>query len=229
MNPNVNAAVESALLDAAIDEIKALGKSGGIQAGELLETLGDQSLMTYTGVGRPDSEDSYVEIYSTKDGMPSTVLVNMLSKCLRKRWPESTDVPRNLWGKRVFSLKPMYAYVSTPNPLKCFLHPESSYRSQVETVGLGRMTCSKKNLATPYDQLMHAKGYHTSAWSVIQKDIDDRQVADGLAQARAQTNLQTQQLAVMQAMIESLTGKSAADDALTPEEVAAMTAEAPND
>ena len=114
-----------------------------------------------------DDWESYVTLYSTASGQPSTVLRGMAAKKLRQRWPEDTqDVPEALWGKPVFTRKPLRQY--TTGKLPCMLNPDHLESSFIKEIGLGHIVCRKHNMPTEFAVRQHMQHKHSDEWQAIQ-------------------------------------------------------------
>ena len=207
---SVTAAIEAAVIEATIEELKeqARAKPGTLQPGTLVEKLRDiEGTMTYTGATK-DSDQEYVRVYSTLDNMPSDVLVNMLSKTLRKRWPQHPEVPSDMWDKPVFSLTAKGEYRPTENPLVCLLHPTHEKRAAYDAMGLKGRTCRKANLNSEYHLEMHMRNRHKNEYSIIKKTDEIAREADTKASDTRRTNLTEAQTNALLALVEKLSKES---------------------
>lgn len=205
-------AIDSAVLDAAIDELRSQAQPGrrpGINAGDLLEKLTEvEGTVSYGGTTKPENED-LVRVYSTKDNMPSDVLVMMLTKILKKRWKQDPDVPEALWGKRVFTLAPTGVYTSTAEPLLCMLHVDYPKRAHYDTLGLTGRICRKVNLQSEYHRHMHMQHRHKNELATIERDEQIQR--ENKFEARADRSEALSQLQV-DALMELLKSMKGADN-----------------
>ena len=179
--------IEAQLLEAAIDSIKSHVKDGKLNPGDIVERLGNNdgvaSHMTMQVTdARRDAE--FVTVYSTKDGMPSEILVNMLAKTLMKRWNNDPELPPALHGQKAFSLKPVVEYRSSDNPLLCIFHPDSEDRAFLNAHGLSTRVCRKANLPTEWDRMMHAQHRHKQEYSAYERAKAEEQVREYREQNR---------------------------------------------
>lgn len=201
------------LLEAAIDDIKTHAKSGVLNPGDLFEKLGENdgvsSTVTYTGASNPKDEE-YVTVYSTKDGMPSDILVNMLSKTLKKRWQMGdSSIDPGLWGQRAFSLRPVMDYNATVEPLLCIFHKDSEERAFLNSHGLSTRVCRKSNLPTEWDRLMHARHRHKSEMLAFMEAKN----TESSKEYNEQQKLQTEGMSAMvKALQEVLSSKDTAKE-----------------
>ena len=165
--------VESALLDALIAEIKEVQShptTAAMTPGEVLQRFDTErgpAEMSYHGVN--DDSDRAVTVYSTKDGMSSEILVNMLAKTLRRRWQAESDVPQELWGRPVFSIRPKPLYTLKTPDIKCFMHVESEERELLDTIGLGGRVCRKASISDEFSKEMHEQHRHRNEKSVHER------------------------------------------------------------
>lgn len=123
-----------------------------------LKEIGAEGSMTDAYKVDKERDGSYMTVYSTVDGTPSTVLKTMVPKMMRKRLPRIPEVPREKWGQLAFSLTP----TEVPNRMRlmCDLHPDSARRDWLDTIGLAGRLCSKENLVSPYEVERHRRIYH---------------------------------------------------------------------
>ena len=166
-------AVEDALMEALIEQIQEV-RSHPVQSamtpGEVLKRFDTElgpAEMSYHGAN--DESDRAVTVFSTKDGVSSEILVNMLAKTLRRKWPMDSDVPQELWGKAVFSIRPKSLYtLETPN-LMCFMHVKSEERELLNKIGLTGRVCRKASLADDFSKEMHEQHRHRNEKAVHER------------------------------------------------------------
>ncbi len=184
-------AIREQALDAAIEEMKSISSADGEQ---ILSKI-DQH------VGNMKVEESFVvdsqfvdtvNIYSTVDGTPSTVLVSMLSKVLRRRVPPDSNIPERFHGQRAFALKPPED-VPVRQKLLCWLHPDHPMREELDELGLTTATCRKANIPSEFEVQSHVQMKHKRTWATIEahrSEIRQQQGIDAqMQQAEAMTTL----------------------------------------
>lgn len=136
-----------------------------------LGEIGIEGAMKRAQVANPERDDSYMTLYSTLDGTPSTVLRSMVPKLLRKRLATTSDVPPDLRGKLAFSI----AQTITPKvaDVPCMLHPRHALREWLDDNGLQGRTCTKM-LANTFSQRKHMETRHKAEYAQM-KDAQDRE------------------------------------------------------
>ncbi len=122
-----------------------------------LGELGVQGQMGDATVANPERDASYITIYSTLDGTPSTILRSMAPKTLRKRLPSDNTVPREKRGQLAFSLVQNISPVVPEYP--CILHPENPMREWLDGHGLLGKVCYKK-LTSQFSVRRHVETRH---------------------------------------------------------------------
>lgn len=167
-----NPAIEEALAEALIDEVKSTrGAKSPVISRDLADSLSigsdKKSQMSGAATDDPDRDESYVTVYSTLNGAASTILVAMLPKVIRKRIAEENWYPREKWGKLAFSLAP----VEEPKRQNhmCMLHTDHAMREQLDAMGLVGVTCAKSNIPNVVEVRRHMQHRHGSTWEVIEE------------------------------------------------------------
>lgn len=148
--------------------------------------------------GDPDWE-SYVTLYSTYDGKPSTVLRGMVQKKLQQRWPEEANVPEVLWGRPVFTRKPLVEY--KPGNNLCFLNPDHPDHEFIVKIGLGGVTCRKRNLPTEFAARQHGEHKHGDEWKAYVE-------AKGLREREQSEYRTAEQNDIMRALLQQLVSQN---------------------
>ena len=173
-----DAAVQEALLDAYLDDVKAGAASG---EAVIAAVKHDEAELT-TFVTRREDADK-VTVYNQYDGVPSRVNVSMLSKQLRKRFPKVTDIPAKFWGKRAFGMTPP-ADAPVTFKFTCWFHPDNEKYAELQRMGLTSQVCSKANIPTLMDVELHVQRKHPMRFKVIvaneakERETRDRDRAD---------------------------------------------------
>ena len=161
VNKNVQAAVQDALLEAAIDEAMMEEEDGGPS---FLEKIVGEEASTQAFV--EDAKNAaVVTVYNQHDGTPSRVLVAMLKATLKKRFPRMPQIPEKFWGKQVFRLSQPKG-LPTPVKVPCMLHADSPRRPEIEAAGLASVFCTKF-LASEMDADLHARRKHPAEFRSI--------------------------------------------------------------
>jgi len=159
--PDVEAEIRAQRMQATVAEIQSKGKGlqfsgeAPVADGALLSESDSIGSMQMTS--DPGSRDK-ITLYSTRDGMPSRVLVNMLAKKLQQKLPD---------GSPAWSEKPLVKYQM--GNLKCILHPEHPRRSELDGIGLAGKTCTKSNIPSVFDIRQHMLHAHSQEWRVIEE------------------------------------------------------------
>ena len=151
---------------AALAEEIAAAASGKINfdAGSMLERIRDRPDVEQRVTS--DAEDM-VTIYDNWKGMASTVPLYMLAKKLRQRYPNESTYPANLRGKPVFSLRP--TVTPTVGEYKCWFHPESPMREEMDEIGYRGNECPKSNIPTAIEAENHMMHKHSREWAGIER------------------------------------------------------------
>ena len=176
----VSTAIEEQLIEAKIAEVKESGnhgfsvfRTGDSEVDGALE--GGKMGLTTTAADK-------VIIYDTETNEPREILVNMLSKTLRKRRA----------GKPAFSLEPKGEYRRGTH--LCYLHPEHPERELLRELGINKLcgegtTQPAGNLASALDVRTHMEHRHKREWLTLQEHYEseekkyDRERQDRLANA----------------------------------------------
>ena len=176
----MNAAIEEQLIEAKVAEVKSTGNHGF----SVFKT-GDSEVDGAVEGGRmgfTTNAADKVWVYSTENGEPREILVNMLAKTLKKK----------RFGKPAFSLTPTVEY-RTGNKL-CMLHPDHPDRELFVSLGVTKIcgegtTAPAGKLASDLDVRTHMEHRHRREWLTIQEHFaqvekqDDRDRQDRLAEA----------------------------------------------
>lgn len=166
------AALEKALLEQAINALR--DASPGDIPLETLRSLGQTTGENddLQGEAYEKEDDQLVTVYNTYTHEPSVILVSMLSKTMGKTFTKvHVEVPRRLWGTRVFDLKqhgkPMRG------TMLCMFHADHPMREEIDAAGLKGFACPKHNMPNQQSVLLHAMHRHPSAWLVIKTARDE--------------------------------------------------------
>ena len=176
----MNAAIEEQLIEAKVAEVKSTGNHGF----SVFKT-GDSEVDSSVEGGRmafTTNAADKVWVYSTENGEPREILVNMLAKTLKKKRA----------GKAAFSLTPMVEY-RRGNKL-CMLHPDHPDRELFVSLGVTKIcgegtTAPAGKLASDLDVRTHMEHRHKREWLTIQEHFqqvekqEDRDRQDRLAEA----------------------------------------------
>lgn len=162
--PDVEAQIQQQLVEAEVERIK----SGGLDFGK--DVVADGALESGTNLigsmqmaSDPGSRDK-VTLYSTIDGLPSQVLVNMLGKKLAQKLPN---------GQPAWSRTPTVTYKQ--GEMKCLLHAEHPRRKEFDEIGLAGKTCTKSNIASAFEVRQHMLHRHHQEWQVMEEARAERE------------------------------------------------------
>lgn len=149
-----DAAIAEAQFDAYIEDIAGdTSKKAAVIANARHD---EADLQTFVDDSRNADK---VPVYNQLDGTRSDVLISMLSKQLRKRFPKSENIERSYWGKRAFALEPP---ANLPEAVRvlCPLHPQSPERERMNEAGLQGIVCYKANMPSPVEATLHFNKKH---------------------------------------------------------------------
>lgn len=195
-DPAVAAAIREAETDRLVDDIKTGSPdAAGIitaERGEQGEAIVGRSSTDTTKseafVADPANADKIV-VYDQVTGVPSTVLLSMLSFQLRKRVQAQPDIPTQFWGIRAFDRTPPPADRIAPRrEMKCWLHPEHANRQVYDAIGLAGRMCRKWNIPTAMDVELHVRHKHPKEYEVIKNAVTEANTSADRAAARASSD-----------------------------------------
>lgn len=155
------AAIKEAMLDAAIAEVVD-GKASGEMV--IAAAQADEASTTTFVTDRRNADT--VTVYNQHDGTPSQILISMLSKQLRKRFPRDPSIPEALWGRRAFGVERPASAVEKPL-LMCWLHKDHPKRDGLNAVGLSARFCTKANIPSEMDVRMHVQRKHPQEFRIM--------------------------------------------------------------
>jgi hypothetical protein len=162
--PDVEAQIQQQIVEAEVERIK----SGGLDFGK--DVVADGALESGTSLvgsmqmaSDPGSRDK-VTLYSTIDGLPSQVLVNMLGKKLAQKLPN---------GNLAWSRTQTVPYKQ--GEWKCLLHTENPRRKEFDEIGLAGKTCTKSNIASAFEVRQHMLHRHHQEWQVMEEARAERE------------------------------------------------------
>jgi len=163
-----DAALAAAVNDMPVDPREALrSEELGEVVGEVTDADGTTKVASsMRRVKDTDDWENYITLYSTLDGMPSKVLRGMRVKKLRQVWPEVNSIPETLWGKPVFTTKPLRKYVVGVS--MCRLNPDHPDRDAVVAAGLGHLSCRKSNMPTEFAARQHLQHKHHDEFAALE-------------------------------------------------------------
>lgn len=176
MSPEASKSQRAAeLYEEVVDALAQVDRSA--LGEELAKSLGDIVGMDKDdSLGAPflvrDEDGEFVTIYNSYTGLPSRVTVPMLKKLMERKFgPQHVEVPREWYGKRVWTVR--NPQVDRPAGLPCIFNPESSQYADVKAAGLGHIQCRKSNLANPNEVRLHAEHKHAS-FKAFQAYMDEK-------------------------------------------------------
>ena len=150
----MNQAVREAVIDAKVAEIQERKGEPGFS----IFLSGDQDIdgAMAEPARMTSTADDRAIIYHTETGEPREVLVNMLSKTLRKKL---TD------GRPAFSIEPAKEY--RLGEFMCLLHPGHPDREMWDEAGLAGVECMSAHLASAFHVRRHMENKHGDEAKVI--------------------------------------------------------------
>lgn len=121
-------------------------------------------------------DEGRVYVYSTLNGERSEIPFKLLRATLKKRLPNTADMPPEMIGRPAFSVRVVdpAPYPRNTLKLKCLLHAESEEREFMDSIGLSGTFCRKANLATPLDQFLHLENKHRNAARLYNRELDQQ-------------------------------------------------------
>lgn len=166
------------------------------------------------GVGTMEVTDmvdnQWFWVYSTKDGSPSRMNVNM------RRYidPHDSRVWRNEDGQVAFTRdKPPHVEEVIGMKVLCLLHPDNPIRPHLNTIGLTGRYCSKKGyLASDFDLGLHMLKTHSGENRIIQGNKASIERAEDRTMQRQTNEAMQAQVTASQAIAESLGRNNSNDD-----------------
>lgn len=156
---------------AALAEEIAAAASGKMDfdAGSLLSKIQDRPDIEQRVTS--DAED-YVMVYDNITGVPSTIPIYMLSKALRRRYPDENVIPAKWRGKTVFSLEQKVKPVE--GKYVCWFNDDSIHREEMTELGYARVHCTKAGIPTEIDAENHVMHKHSQSYKGIVRARDNR-------------------------------------------------------
>lgn len=152
----MNQAVQDALIEAQVEEIKARAHDPGFSVflsgdPDVDNAMAVPARFTSTAADR-------VVIYHVETGEPREILVNMLAKTLRKKGAD---------GKPAFSMSPGKEYKQ--GTFKCELHAEHPLWRTLDRdeVGLAGIFCESGHLASAFHVRRHMEHKHGDEAKVL--------------------------------------------------------------
>lgn len=161
-----DSAVQDQLIEAQVAEIKAGNADFGYfapgDAGVAAAIVGGKMKITHEHKGQPLDT---VTLYDQETGEPRPgVLVNMLSKVLRKRKED---------GRPALGINPPAGVSYVGGSTLCLFHPDHPNRAAYDRIGLAGKVCKSAHLASDFDARRHAENRHPH-WYRIAKENEDR-------------------------------------------------------
>lgn len=170
--------VREAQLEAAIAEVV----DGNASGEALIEKVSHEEASVETFVADRKNADT-VFVYSQHTGVSSEILLSMLVKQLRKRFPSEPGIPENLWGTLAFKIDPPKGLVE-PIMLKCYFHPDHARREGFNEVGLGTVMCRKHNIPSEMAVEQHALKKHPQEMRIFNANSEKVLAAEDRALRR---------------------------------------------
>lgn len=173
MSTDMDDAVREQVVEATVANIRDSGgftnffSPGDAELAGAIE--GGKMAMTSTAKGT-------VTLYDQTTGEPRPgVLINMLSKTLRKKRPDGKPGP-------ALDMKPPEGVAYSGGDTLCWFHPDNPRRKQYDEIGLRGKVCMSAHLASEYDARQHAQNRHNQ-WFKIANEHEERARQDAMYQA----------------------------------------------
>lgn len=146
--------------------------NSAIAVGAEIDSGGNSPEDWPTGIDMAELDHrGYVVVYHRRTREPSVILVDALSKQLKK----IDRVEDGGTGGLAFTLdkpkQPPYRGI-----LKCYLHADDPDRPKWDSYGF--ITCRKNNLPTEFQRRMHMTRKHKQEWAAIQAERSERDAAE---------------------------------------------------
>lgn len=130
----------------------------------------------------PDQGRVPTTIYSLINGEPITLPRYMAEGVIGKRNPDGPGY--------MFTAHKENAPEYKLGTVKCFLHPESTYRTSgiLDAAGVQAFSCNSGNHPSDYAMEEVAKGKHRKQWAAVQAYLDRQERAEERAERKEQTD-----------------------------------------
>ena len=168
--PTKSETIDSAKAAALAEEIAAAASGKmDFDAGSLLSKIQERPEIEQRITS--DAED-YVMVYDNMTGVSSTIPIYMLSKALRRRYPDENTIPVKFRGKPVFSLEQKVA--PPVGKHLCWFHDDSPHRQEMNELGYDRVHCTKSGIPTEIDAENHVMHKHSNSYKGIARMRETR-------------------------------------------------------
>lgn len=151
---------------------------------EVIRSLGDVvGFDKEDSIGTPfvsrEEDEQFVTMYNSYTGVASSMTVTMLPRIMtRKFGPQHVEVPKEFWGKRVWTAtRPK---VEERDVFPCIFGDSAPEREDVVASGQGHIRCRKANIPNEHERTLHASHTHKSSYNaykafILRKEtLDDR-------------------------------------------------------
>ncbi len=167
------------------------------------------------GVGTMEVTDmvdnQWFWVYSTTDGSPSRLNVNMRQYID----PHDSRVWRNEDGQVAFTRdKPAHVEEVVGMKVRCLLHKDNPIRPHLNTIGLAGRYCSKNGyLASDFDLVRHMAKTHGGEYRIIQDNKASIERAETMAMQRQSNEAMRAQVEASQAIAANM-GRNNSNDSI---------------
>jgi hypothetical protein len=206
-------AIREAQLQAAIEEVV----DGNASGEALIAKVEHEEASVESFVTDRKNADTVV-VYNQHTGESSEILLSMLTKQLRRRFPKEPSIPENLWGVLAFKIDPPKGLTES-QMLLCFFHPDHPKREGFNEVGLSGVVCRKHNIPSEMAVEQHARKKHPQEMRIYETNMERVQAAEDRVLRRAEVAAMQQIAAVNNLMSQQ--------PSVQPPEVENTEAEAP--
>ncbi len=167
------------------------------------------------GVGTMEVTDmvdnQWFWVYSTKDGSPSRLNINMRQYID----PHDSRVWRHEDGQVAFTRdKPPHVEEVIGMKVRCLLHKDNPIRPHLNTIGLTGRYCSKRGyLASDFDLRRHMMRTHSGEFQIIQDNKASIERAETMAMQKQTNEAMQAQVTASQAIAEMVGRNNSNDNA----------------
>lgn len=174
--------------------VEALGKlDPSMLNKELVRSLGDVvGFDKEDSIGKPfvtrEEDEQFVTVFNSYTGLASRITVTMLPRLMtRKFGPQHVEVPREFWGKRVWTAtQPKVAARIT---FPCIFGEDAPEREDVVAAGQGHLLCRKHNIPNEHERTLHAQHTHKSSMKAYEAYVARKRSDEDRAATREMLNV----------------------------------------
>lgn len=135
-----------------------------------------------------DEDGEEITLYNSYTGLSSTVTRPMLARLMtRKFGPQHVEVPKEYWGKRIWTAtKPV---TNEPTRMPCLFSVDAPERDAVVAAGLGHIMCRKSNIPNEGERQLHAQHTHRASYRTYKEAIARTEANEDRAAQREMLNV----------------------------------------